>query len=211
MAQARLLDIAIREFGSKGLEGASTRGIAAAAGTAMSSITYHFGGKEGLYLAAADHIVATMAAAMGPLLAAEAGVADGDAPGARAAVHRMLGGFTDHMMGAAHADWSLFIVREQMEPTAAFDRLFAGPLGRMAEQLVELICTATGRPDRQRSRIAALMLIGQVVVLRASRALALRLLDVATLDRCAADIRAQLATNIDAILDRMGDEPQEPQ
>lgn len=54
MVQQRLLEIAIREFAAKGLDGASTRGIAAAAGTAMSSITYHYGGKEGLYLAAAD-------------------------------------------------------------------------------------------------------------------------------------------------------------
>src|SRR3546814_10523816 len=47
-------------FGRKGLDGASTRGIAKAAGTAMSSITYHYGGKEGLYLAAADYIVSQM-------------------------------------------------------------------------------------------------------------------------------------------------------
>ena len=53
-----ILIFAVREFGSKGLDGASTRGIAEAAGTAMSSITYHFGGKEGLYLAAAEHIAA---------------------------------------------------------------------------------------------------------------------------------------------------------
>ena len=55
MLQHRLLEIAIAEFAAQGLEGASTRGIATAAGTAMSSITYHYGGKEGLYLAAADY------------------------------------------------------------------------------------------------------------------------------------------------------------
>src|SRR3546814_15646539 len=60
MIQNRLLETAVREFGRKGLDGASTRGIAKAAGTAMSSITYHYGGKEGLYLAAADYIVSQM-------------------------------------------------------------------------------------------------------------------------------------------------------
>src|SRR5882672_7599510 len=54
----RLLDVAVDQFGRKGLEGASTRAIAAAAGTAMSSITYHYGGKEGLYVATARHIAA---------------------------------------------------------------------------------------------------------------------------------------------------------
>jgi len=50
--------------------------IAAAAGTAMSSITYHYGGKEGLYLAAADHISSRMAEGMSPALLVE--VADGE-------------------------------------------------------------------------------------------------------------------------------------
>src|SRR3546814_4551512 len=60
MIQNRLLETAVREFGRKGLDGASTRGLAKAAGTAMSSITYHYGRKEGLYLAAADYIVSQM-------------------------------------------------------------------------------------------------------------------------------------------------------
>src|SRR3546814_20399109 len=53
----RLLNTAIDQFGRDGLEGASTRRIASAAGTTMSAITYHYGGKEGLYLAAARHLV----------------------------------------------------------------------------------------------------------------------------------------------------------
>jgi AcrR family transcriptional regulator len=57
----RLLDTAIDQFGRKGLEGASTRAIATAADTAMSSITYHYGGKEGLYLAAARRIAGQIA------------------------------------------------------------------------------------------------------------------------------------------------------
>src|SRR3546814_4837955 len=60
MIQNRLLETAVREFGRKGLDGASTRGIAKAAGTAMSSITYHYGGKEALHLAAGHYIVCPM-------------------------------------------------------------------------------------------------------------------------------------------------------
>lgn len=52
-----LITVAIEKFGQKGFEGVGTREIAAAAGTAMSSIRYHFGGKEGLYEAAANHIL----------------------------------------------------------------------------------------------------------------------------------------------------------
>lgn len=52
-----LITVAIEKFGQKGFEGVGTREIAAAADTAMSSIRYHFGGKEGLYEAAANHIL----------------------------------------------------------------------------------------------------------------------------------------------------------
>ena len=56
----RLIQVAIQRFGELGFDGASTRDIAAAADTTMSNITYHFGGKEGLYHAAAEAIVTIM-------------------------------------------------------------------------------------------------------------------------------------------------------
>lgn len=204
MAQAKLLDTAIREFGLKGLDGASTRGIAAAAGTAMSAITYHFGGKEGLYLAAADHIAAHMADELGPALNVDSAVGDDDVAGARAAIHRILARFTDKMAGDASADWALFIVREQMNPTEAFDRLYGGLMGEMMRTLVRLVCAATQVRAERDAQITALTLMGQVVALRASRGTWLRLLGHDTItdaDRIA--IRRRIAANTDAILDRV--------
>src|SRR3954447_768260 len=79
----RLLDTAIDQFGRRGIEGASTRAIAAAAGTTMSSITYHYGGKQGLYLAAARHIADQMGKRMAPALAgSETQDRDSEGPGA---------------------------------------------------------------------------------------------------------------------------------
>ncbi len=89
MVQQRLLDIAVEAFGRHGLEGASTREIAKAAGTAMSSITYHYGGKEGLYLAAAEHVAKEMGDDAGRD-ALDAAVASEDAAQARAAIHIWL-------------------------------------------------------------------------------------------------------------------------
>src|SRR5690606_9671040 len=51
-----LIRAALRLFGRQGYEAASTRAIAAEAGTNISSIAYHFGGKEGLRLACADAV-----------------------------------------------------------------------------------------------------------------------------------------------------------
>lgn len=207
MVQARLLDIAISEFGAKGLEGASTRAIAAAAGTAMSSITYHYGSKEGLYLAAADRIAERMAADIAePPDAAEA-PAGNDAAVARAAIHRILGRLADKMASDDNADWTLFILREQMKPGAAFERIYGGVMGDMVRTLAERVCAATGVPDPRVAAVATITLFGQVLALRATRATCLRLLGRETLDADdVADFKARIDANIDAILDRIGHE-----
>ena len=51
-----LLDAALQEFAAHGFEGASTRTIAAAAGTHQPQINYHFDSKEELWKAAVDHL-----------------------------------------------------------------------------------------------------------------------------------------------------------
>jgi AcrR family transcriptional regulator len=201
VVQHRLLDIAVREFSLKGLEGASTREIAAAAGTVMSSITYHYGGKEGLYLATADYIAEQMGRGMAdaPVDIAEPGPAE-----ARRALHDLFDRFVIKMMDEQTADYSLFIVREQTNPTEAFDRIWRGMMGRMMERVVDLVCIASGRRDAKAARVTAITLLGQVIVLRASRASCLKLLQ--TDDFEAEDIaalRARVSANIDAILDTL--------
>lgn len=210
MLQQRLLEIAIAEFASKGLDGASTRSIAAKAGTAMSSITYHFGGKDGLYLAAADYIAAQMgddvANAVPP-----GGLPVGMTPEqARAMLHAMLVRFIEKMAGKRSAAYSLFIVREQMEPTEAFERIYGGMMGKMLDVLVELICIATGRRDATTAQVTAITLMGQIVVLRASRATVLKLLRRSDIDATATtQLTARIAANTDAILDQLIAERQE--
>lgn len=209
MTQGRLLDIAIREFGAKGLEGASTRGIAAAAGTAMSSITYHYGGKDGLYHAAADHIAARMGDEIAPALAAEAGVGTDDPVAARAALHRLMDRLVDKMVSEDTADWSLFILREQLSPTAAFDRIWGGMMGQVMHRLADLICVATGAKARE-ARLATITLMGQALSVRACRAALLRLIAVDDLSPATLDaLKSRIHANIDAILDRMVAEEQQ--
>ena len=63
-----LIHAALDLFGAKGFEASSTRAVAAAAGANLGSIAYHFGGKQGLRLACADHVVATVRSFIGPTL-----------------------------------------------------------------------------------------------------------------------------------------------
>lgn len=206
MVQQRLLEVAIREFGRKGLEGASTRGIAQAAGTAMSSITYHYGGKEKLYQAAAGYIAETLCEQFAPLLAEANDVGD-DSVASRAAIHRLLGEMVERMGASASADWAMFIVREQLDPTPAFETLYAGMLGRMLERLAALVCIASGNRSEDDARIVAITLMGQVLALRSSRGSCLKMLRKSEIDAEArAALRRRIAANTDAILDQLAEE-----
>ncbi len=53
--QAKLLDVAIDLFASKGFKGASIRDIANAMGMSISNIYHYFGSKEGLLLSILQH------------------------------------------------------------------------------------------------------------------------------------------------------------
>ncbi|MFT3967259.1 MAG: CerR family C-terminal domain-containing protein [Sphingobium sp.] len=181
MTYARLLAAATEHFGRLGFEGASTRAIAAASGTAMSSITYHFGGKEGLYLAVADHIASQIAERQGPVLeAARTRVTSREA--AEEGLAAMVEGFARMMIAPESAAWSSFILREQQEPTAAFERLYDGVIRAIVETFVSLITVA--RPDlgRQEARMTGIFLYGQALILRVGFASVRRVLEVERFD-----------------------------
>src|SRR5208282_731957 len=56
-ARQRLIQTAIEVFGAYGFDGASTRMLAQKAAVNLAAIPYYFGGKQGLYRAAAQFIV----------------------------------------------------------------------------------------------------------------------------------------------------------
>jgi AcrR family transcriptional regulator len=178
----RLLEAAIEVFGRHGFEGASTRTLAKAAGVNLQAIPYHFGGKEGLYLAVADHIGARIQAHVGPTamkirtrLVAQP---DGQrlAPQeARQLLIALLEAAAGLMVGEESSAWARFIIREQMEPTEAFERLYGkvmAPLLETARQLVGALLDVD--PDSDAVRLRTIALIGQILVLRVARAAALR-------------------------------------
>jgi AcrR family transcriptional regulator len=66
--RSRLIDVAIRLFGERGYEGASTRDIARQAGVNTPAVQYYFDNKEGLYRACTEHLVATADAYFSPTL-----------------------------------------------------------------------------------------------------------------------------------------------
>jgi AcrR family transcriptional regulator len=201
--RAQLIDAALDAFGRAGFEGASTRDIAKAANANLAAILYHFGGKEGLHLAVAEHIAQSIGAKLGPTIAAIGSPAATATPAAaRAMLHTLVETFADVILGTAEAErWARFIVREQMQPTAAFDIIFR-IMGGAAGVASRLLATALGQPEDDEIKLRVLALFGQVLVFRVAQALVLRRMgwtEIGQTER--AEIKRIVIGHINAILD----------
>jgi len=203
MITNRLLDVAISVFGHHGLQGASTRQIAREADSAMSAITYHYGGKEGLYLAAADRIAEQLREGMERHLSAAAAVEDDDRDGARDALQDIFRSLSQKMTAEDTADHTRFILREQMNPTAAFDHIYDGFMQGMFACMMRLVCIATGVDERV-AAIVVSALSGQAMSPRSSRALLLRKLGLGSYDEATRlEIQHVLVDQVDAMLNNL--------
>lgn len=176
-----LIATAIDHFGKLGFEGASTRDIAKESGTAMSSITYHFGGKEGLYLAVADHIADRIRDIQGTFIDTLRVQMPASPAAAIATVQAILERFAMMMVMPETEAWARFIMREQSNPTEAFERIYKGVMGNLIGLLLDLIAIA--RPDLPdaRRRAMAVHLFSQTMVLRVARASVGRIMQDETL------------------------------
>ena len=183
-----LLDIAIAHFGRLGFAGAATRAIAKEADTAMSSITYHFGGKEGLYLACADHIASCVAERFEPEVRAIEANPPQSPEQAVDTLCALLSTFARIMLDPKSENWSYFIVREQHEPTEAFERIWTGVMERLLCMAIGLIRRARADFSQNDARTCAVASWGQALMLRTARASVCRVMDVSEIDPATADI-----------------------
>jgi len=171
-ARQRLIDAGIALFGRHGLEGTSTRDIARQAGTNIAGIAYHFGGKNQLYLACAEHIATTIRTGIA------AGLADCMPPTSTPTdeLRAMLSVIAQFMLATPEiASFARFVMREQMDPSPAFDVLYTTFMEPMHQRLCILWAMATGgRPDSERAKLKVLTLISQIFFFRLARAGALR-------------------------------------
>lgn len=182
MSTERILEVALRLFGERGFDGVSTREIAAASGTAMSAITYHFGSKQGLYLAVADHVASGMAASKAPILAEACKALCGSRAAAADALVDILESFARSMLAPESCDWANFIVREMRRPTEAFERIYSGALGPLIETCVALVEVALPDLGPKEARATAIFLHGQALILRIGSTMVERLLEATPID-----------------------------
>lgn len=204
--QTRLALIAagLRLFGEHGFAGTSTRQIAAAAKANIGSIAYHFGGKEGLRIACAEHIASTMSSLSAQVLAAAPRPEELSPIAARMLMRQMLRTMVTFIVGRPESgEFVQFILREMAQPTAALDVIYDRMFAPMHIRLCEVWAAATGEAAASpATRLVVFTMIGQVVYFRIAREAVLRRMGWTAIGAGETDlIIAAVAANLDAVLD----------
>jgi len=205
----KLLAAALDVFGRYGFDGASTRRLADAAGVNLQASPYYFSGKEGLYIATAEYLtemitdhIGGMRQKVGARIAALDASGESMTPAeARIFLTEIAQTMVALFVSKTSESWARFIIREQMEPTEAFNRVYQGIMRPMIEIARRLIGTILGEdPAREHVRLRAFSFIGSIMVFRMAHAAVLAQMEwdsagpdeVATLRKLAAELVAVL-------------------
>ena len=177
-AKERLLEAATDIFGRFGYEPATTRMIAQQANVNIAAIPYYFNGKEGLYFAVIDSIVELISLQVQPVCTI---VSDTEFTGtdgsekATVLLEQFISAMVNFMVGSPEAPKvARIILREQLDPSSAYDRIFTGFMARVLDALTTLIIAISANMSKRTARIRAMTLIGQVLIFRVARETAVR-------------------------------------
>tara|TARA_R110001599_G_scaffold353880_1_gene601933 strand:- start:39251 stop:39946 length:696 start_codon:yes stop_codon:yes gene_type:complete len=175
-----ILRAAIEAFGKTGYGATTTRQIAAAAGVNQPAINYYFGGKDGLYKACTDEILANFVGplaevAQQALAAAEAGL---DRKGAARQLQELLSALADVMIRSEQVSEAAgFVGREMREPGLAYQALYQNLWAPGIELAARLIATVKGRPDTDAAdRVDAIMMISGIAAFVPGQSVSMRIM-----------------------------------
>ncbi|WP_245434664.1 CerR family C-terminal domain-containing protein [Methylocystis rosea] len=166
--QAKMIQVAIEVFGAHGYEGASTRALAEKAGVNLASIPYHFGGKHGLYLAAARTIADY---ARERITGVVARLRDSHRADQTTRIDEALSSYIDLVIGASEPEaWTSFFVRCEHEADDAFRMIYEEAVVRFGRALTEAVAEAIGRDaDDEALRIRVAVVLASIVNFRTLR------------------------------------------
>lgn len=152
-------------FGRDGFEATSTRALAGRAQTNVASIAYHFGGKDGLRRACAEHVAAQVSAVFADI---DATPCPRSPASARQELERMVHDFAALLLTDQRArDFVPFVMRELSQPGQISDLIFERLFLPRHERLCQLWSVATGQPAQSDTvKLAVFAAIGQVLYFR---------------------------------------------
>jgi TetR/AcrR family transcriptional regulator, regulator of cefoperazone and chloramphenicol sensitivity len=174
-ARRRLIEAGLDLFSRFSFEGVSTRLLAERAQVNLASIQYYFGSKEGLYLAVAEHIVEQIEPRVHPTLAVIERRLESEQVTPDQCID-MVCEVLDLIISITLSlpetkNWLGIFLREQMEPTAAFDILYERHMKVTTRTLCLLVARALGlKPDDLETGLRTFAIVGQVLMFHLSRA-----------------------------------------
>src|SRR5580693_5631332 len=139
--RAQIITTALKVFGERGFDQASTRDIAAKAGVKTPALQYYFGGKEGLHRACAQQIIdRAHQVLVQPYAQAREAAASGDHEEAVEALVNIFDALIDGLKAAKAQSWIRFMARAQAdrsEPAVGMIRKDIGvPMIGITAQLI---------------------------------------------------------------------------
>lgn len=208
-AQTReaLIDAAIEVFGHAGFDAASTRAISRKADVNQALIGYHFGGKQGLYLAAFESIAGQMGEIILPTALEVMETIEGvdlNTPRHKEISIECMETLLSAMLGMfgrpRASNWVRLVIREQQDPTSAFQILWDSFMEKMLGLMNRLVGLALDAdPTAESTRIRALLVLSQVLFVFTARSTTSRQMDWKQLGQKELDlIREQLFINLHA-------------
>jgi AcrR family transcriptional regulator len=184
----QLLKAATTSFAYEGFHATSLKQIALSAGVNQALIAYHFGNKNGLYLAVFESIVNQIRSRVGPRMDAlqartvikaspESSVTVTAPNILRDELFSIVDAMLELLSSDASREWALLITREQASPTDAFEVIYQGFMGKMLGLTTAVIHLLKPEKSEDEARLFAILLMGQVIVFRVSRTAVLRHMD----------------------------------
>lgn len=186
IAREKLIVVALDLFGRYGFEGTSTRMLRDAAGVNLQAILYYFGSKEGLYIATAEYLGGMINSHVSDLRTKVRGRLEEVAAAGQKLSHEEAKRFLTEILQRMAAlfvskesePWARFLIREQMEPTEAFNRVYAAVMKPMLEAGIQLIGVLLDEdPASEHVRLRMISLFGSVLVYRTAHAAVMMQLD----------------------------------
>jgi TetR/AcrR family transcriptional regulator, regulator of cefoperazone and chloramphenicol sensitivity len=204
-ARQRLIDAGLEIFGIYNLEGATTRQLAEHAGVNQAAIPYYFGGKEGLYVAVIEYLFSSNFSLIAPVVAelqAELAAKKLTREQALVLLKKLLGTMLERVLTRkASSTWARIIMREQMQPTQAFNLIYEKGIRRVHETISMLLAIILERkPTDRKVVLRANMVVGQVLVFLSGRETIRRRLNLTGYtDREVKEIRQTLEEQLDLL------------
>jgi AcrR family transcriptional regulator len=198
----RILDAALDLFGERGLTGTTVRDIAARAKVNVAAISYHFGGKDELYREVAGMVIGSIESRVRGRLGKLLERPPADAASALAALEEFAITIVDVIVGPPEMRRvARFIIREQMQPTFAFEILF-GVMSGLHVAATGLMALATGvAPESREAMLRVFLMIGQVLFLRIAEQAVLRRMQLERYDEAfLAEVKRLVRQNVRAMV-----------